>query len=80
METGAAEGGRKSKRERFLEMAEKRTQAVLEKLRVLGNCSNRQAYEYTAEDIQKVFSAIDQQLALTKARFEERKTVQFRLR
>ena len=37
---------RKSKRERFLEIAEKRTQALLDKLRLLGNCGNRATYEY----------------------------------
>lgn len=67
------------KRKRFLGLAEKRTQAVLEKLRVLGNCSNRQAYEYTAEDIDKIFAAIEEQLTATKNRFQARKPARFRL-
>ena len=71
---------RKSKRERFLEMAEKRTNAVLDKLRVLGNCGNRASYEYSNEDVRQIFEAIDQQLALAKARFQDKKSIDFRLR
>ena len=70
----------RTKRERFLEIAERRTQAVLEKLRVLGNCSNRQAYEYTEADLEKIFGAIDEQIARTRARFEEKKRRSFSLR
>lgn len=69
----------REKRDKFFELAERRTQAVLEKLRVLGNCSNRQAYEYSEADVEKIFDAIDEQVRLTKARFEDRKR-SFRLR
>ena len=66
------------KRRRFLDLAEKRTQIVLDKLRVLGNCSNRQAYEYSDEDVEQIFAAIQEQVTLTKARFQDRKTPRFR--
>ena len=68
------------KRNKFLNLAEKRTEVILDKLRVLGNCSNRQAYEYTDEDLDKIFTAIEKQLAATKARFEKPKPIRFRLR
>lgn len=58
-----------SKRERFKRIATKRTNEILERIRILGNCSNRTSYEYTDEEVNKVFSEIDKQLKITKAKF-----------
>ena len=71
---------RKSRRERFLDVAEKRTVAVLKRLRLLGNCANKAAYEYTDEDIQRIFGAVEAELEEAKAKFRGRKDVEFRLR
>lgn len=59
-----------NKRERFLEVAETRTNNILEKIRILGNCSNRQLYEYTSEEINRIFNTINQELEKTKIRFK----------
>lgn len=56
--------------ERFKRLATKRTKDVLNKLRILGNCANRSAYEYTEEDIRKIFSTIEEQLKTIKAKFK----------
>lgn len=69
-----------SKRDAFLRLAEARTAAVLERLRVLGNCANPYAYEYTPDDVKKIFAAIDQELRVTKAKFQQQQNRQFRLR
>ncbi len=58
-----------TKRERFIRCAELRTNKVLDSLRVLGNCSNRSNYEYTEEDIEKIFGTIAQELESTKNKF-----------
>jgi len=58
-----------SRHERFKRIAAKRTNEILEKIRILGNCSNKSSYEYTGEEINKIFSEIDKQLKLTKAKF-----------
>ena len=71
---------RRNKRDRFLDVGEKRTKAVLKRLQVLGNCANRQSYEYTAEDVEKIFEAIERQLSLVRAKFEQNKQVDFKLR
>ena len=42
------------KRERFKKLAVYRTNEVLKRLKVLGNCANRSAYEYTEEEVSKV--------------------------
>jgi len=65
--------------ERFKRLATLRTNIVLDRLRVLGNCSNRQVYEYTKEDIEKIFSAIERALKETKSKFHFPKSKNFKL-
>lgn len=65
--------------ERFKRLATLRTNTVLKRLRILGNCSNRQVYEYTKEDIDKIFAAIDQAVKEAKSKFHFPKQQNFRL-
>lgn len=59
-----------SKRDTFLRLAEKRTNAVLDRIRVLSNCANPYAYEYTEDDVRKIFSAIEQEMKTARAKFQ----------
>ena len=59
------------KRERFKRLASHRTNVVIDRIRVLGNCANNGAYEYTQEDIRKIFNAIDTALSGVKAKFKK---------
>ena len=68
-----------NKNERFKRIATKRTNEILEKIRILGNCSNKSSYEYSEEEINKIFSEIDKQLRLTKAKFLAGKRERFEL-
>ena len=65
--------------ERFKRVAEARTNVVIDKLRILGNVSNRQIYSYSEEDIDKMFSAINKQLREVKAKFNSHKRDKFKL-
>ena len=47
-----------NRRERFKRLATARTNTVLQKLKVLSNCANRQAYEYNEDDVEKIFASI----------------------
>ena len=67
------------KREAFIRLAERRTNGVLEKVRVLGNLSNPYAYEYSDEEVRKIFGAIEQELRLTRLKFQNHKKRQFKL-
>lgn len=67
------------KREAFKRLAERRTTAVLERVRLLGNLSNGYAYEYSDDDVKKIFSTIEQELRSTKAKFQASKRREFRL-
>lgn len=66
-------------RERFKRLATLRTNIVLKRLKVLGNCSNRSVYEYTEEDINKIFSEIERKVKETKAKFHFPKSKEFKL-
>ena len=58
-----------SRKERFKRLAIARTKAVLDKLRLLGNLSNKANYDYSDEEMRKIFSAIDSQIRTIKAKF-----------
>jgi len=68
-----------SKREKFLRLATQRTREVLYRLRILGNSANRQLYDYNESDVKKIFSAIDEQLKIIKAKFKTVKAKEFKL-
>lgn len=70
---------RKSRRERFLAVAERRTREILHKIRLLGNCSNRSAYEYQDHEVEQIFLAIERELETARSRFAGRKEIEFRL-
>lgn len=58
-----------NKRERFKKLAVYRTNEVLKRLKVLGNCGNRSAYEYSEDEINKIFTEIDRSVKVAKAKF-----------
>lgn len=69
-----------NKRERFKRLAVYRTNEVLKRLRVLGNCANRSAYDYNEEEINKIFLEIDRAVKGTKAKFHfSKKNKEFKL-
>ncbi len=68
-----------NKRERFKRLATYRTNEVLKRIKVLGNCSNRSAYTYTEEEINKIFSEIERKVKETKAKFHFPKNKEFKL-
>lgn len=70
---------KKTKRERFLRLAPQRTNAVLGKLKVLSNCANRSAYEYSEEEVAKIFNEIEKRVKETKSKFYFPKTDKFKL-
>ena len=63
-----------TKKERFRRIAEKRTNTIIDTLRLLGNCSNKNNYDYTDEEIKQIFSAIESELRSTKMKFEKKES------
>jgi hypothetical protein len=67
------------KRDRFKRLAASRTNEVMKRLRVLGNCANQNAYDYTPADVKKIFDAIEDEVRVTKAKFAGTKHREFTL-
>ena len=69
------------RRENFKRLAVSRTNEVLRRLKILGNCANRSHYDYTEEEVVRVFSEIDKRVRETKAKFTfpERSNKEFKL-
>lgn len=68
-----------SPRSRFKRLASYRTNEVLKRLKVLSNCSNRSIYEYSEDDINKIFSELDKAVKETKAKFHYPNKRKFKL-
>ena len=61
---------KETKRERFMRIAEARTNKIIDMIELLGNCSNRATYEYSKDDVKKIFAAIENELKTAKAKFD----------
>ena len=73
------QNNKETRSERFRRVAARRTNEILNRIRILGNCSNKSTYSYTEEDIKKIFSAIEGELRSVKAMFANRKKNTFQL-
>ena len=60
----------KKKEENFIRLAENRTNKVLDMIRLLGNLSNTSNYSYTQDQVDKIFGAIEKELAIAKRKFD----------
>lgn len=59
-----------TKREKFVKVVELRTNKIIDTLRTLGNCANGYMYEYTDEDVEKIFTAIENEVVECKKKFQ----------
>lgn len=64
---------KEERRERFLALAPKRTQRVLDDLRRLSNCGQRNSYTYSDDEAAKIIGAVMEAAQVTARAFEERK-------
>lgn len=71
-----------SKNDKFIRIAEARTNKIIDMIRLLGNCSNRSTYDYSKEDVKKIFGAIEIELKNAKSKFDapEDSSSKFKLR
>ena len=59
-----------SKHDKFLRIAETRTNKIIDMIRLLSNCSNKTTYEYEETDVKKIFSTLEQELKSCKSKFQ----------
>lgn len=62
---------KETNRERFVRIAEARTQKIINMIDLLGNCANPYNYEYSKKDVDKMFAAIESALKTCKAKYSE---------
>ena len=62
---------RETNRDRFIRIVERRVNVILNNLNSLGNCSNRKNYEYSEEDVKKIFGEIKRRVGMTEAMFKD---------
>ena len=63
-------GKNETKRDKFVRLAETRTNKIISMIKLLGNCSNTNIYEYSQDDVDKIFSAIESEVKEAKKKFE----------
>lgn len=61
----------RDKRAKFVKLANQRVTKALDQIRLVGNLSNRAAYDFTDEDTKKIVKALQRAVDATKARFSE---------
>ena len=69
------------KKANFVRIAEARTNKIIESIALLGNLSNASYYEYTQDQIETMFGAIQEELDNQKKKFSAQgpKRKKFRL-
>lgn len=60
-----------TKNAKFKRIASARTSRILDDLRLLGNCANTSHYNYSEDDVGKIFAAIEKELKRTKSLFNK---------
>ena len=61
----------RDKRQKFVDLANKRVNAAIKDLRLIGNLGNRSNYKYTDDDVRKITRALQRELEGLKVRFGE---------
>ena len=61
----------RDKRQKFVELAEARVNRAIKDIRLIGNLANRNSYDYSDEDTNKIFRALRKELDAAKDRFSD---------
>ncbi len=59
----------RDKRSKFVELANKRVNRAIKDIRLVGNLSNRAAYEFGDEDTKKIVKALQREVESLRQRF-----------
>lgn len=68
-----------TKEGRFVRLAEKRVQRVLDSIRSLSQLSNKRMYQWNDQQLVKIWDAIDKELKKCREGFEASEPEEFRL-
>ena len=68
--TDIESGKPQSKREKFVNLAEKRTINAVKAIRVISKLGNRNAYDYSDTDVRKIVKALTDEIEALKVRMK----------
>lgn len=57
-------------RAKFVKLASSRVTRALNDIKLIANLANRSNYDYTDEDVAKIFKALNEEIAACRKRFE----------
>ena len=55
---------------RFEELAERRVNEAIKRIRLIGKLSNKSNYAYTDDHVRQIFKALDDEVKATRSRFQ----------
>ena len=61
---------REDDRDKFVKLAEARVAKALKAIQLIGNLSNTSNYDFTDDDVAKIFRAINDEITTCRRRFE----------
>ena len=70
------------KREKFVELAQNRTKNAIKAIRVIAKLGNKNAYDFTESDVNKIAKALTREIELMKTRMSSnggKESVEFTL-
>jgi ribosomal protein L7/L12 len=70
------------KREKFVELAERRTKNAIKAIRVIAKLGNKNAYDYSEADVKRIAGALTREVEALKARMTSsggKEAVEFKL-
>ena len=61
-----------NRREKFIELAEKRVNKAIRNINLIGNLSNKSNYSYTEQDVKKIVAALRSAVEEIRGRFDRK--------
>lgn len=61
---------RENDRAKFVKLASTRVTKALKDIQLIGNLANKSNYDYTDDDVAKIFKALNEEISACKKRFE----------
>jgi predicted nucleotidyltransferase len=74
--------GKNTKRDKFVKLAEARTKTAIKAIRTVAKLGNKNAYDFSGEDVKRIVSALNREVEALKARMSQsggKESVEFSL-
>lgn len=65
---------KESKHDKFVRIVEARTNKAGDMIRLIGNCANTGTYEYSEEEVKKIFAYLERELKNARNKFNGAET------